>query len=166
MLGLCALTSPAHAYDCAGTPADAVMTLPEPLAHWGTLVCTPYGHLIAQKTGWIWSYPGAYAPVFLPSQMVQKDPAELGNKSYFTKIEMSQVEGDEFQSAYSAYHDGFGPDDALPSGYRLDLASISGRTLKLYFFDYGTSAWGIWCPQECDRSTRFMVLDMSKPPKP
>jgi hypothetical protein len=150
--------------DCAGTPTEAVSDLPSPLNEWGQLVCTPYGHIISNKDGWIWSYPAAYAPVFIPSQMVQKEPKELGNKSYFTKIIMTKVEGSEFQETYSVFHAGFDAKETLPVGYRLDVASVSGDSLKLYFFDYGDSAWGIWCRDTCDPKLSFMVLNMAKRP--
>jgi hypothetical protein len=163
-LGLSAFISQARAFDCAGTPAGAVMTLPDPLAKWGALVCTPYGHIISNRAGWVWSNPGSYSPVWIPSQMVRAAPASLGNQSYFIKIEMTKVKGDEFQTAYSVFHDRFAPEPKPPDGYRLDLVSISGRTLKLYFFDYGTFASGIWCPEQCDPSSRFMILDMSRRP--
>jgi len=158
----CSLAAPVG--DCAGTPADAVVDLPPPLNAWGQIACTPYGHIISNKEGWIWSYPGAYAPVFVPSQMVRKNPAELGNRSYFTNIKMTKVEGAEFEEAYSAFHASFRKDEALPIGYRLDATSVSGKNLKLYFFDYGDSAWGIWCRETCDPKLSFMVLNMAKRP--
>jgi hypothetical protein len=150
--------------DCAGTPKEAIVDLPSPLNDWGQVVCTPYGHIISSKDGWIWSYPGAYAPVFVPSQMVRREPKELGNKSYFTKISLTEVEGQEFQEAYSVFHAGFDSKEALPVGYRVDVTSISGESLKLYFFDYGHSAWGIWCRDTCDPKLSFMVLNMAKSP--
>lgn len=157
--------SKARADDCAGTPAAAVTALPPPLAKWGALVCTPYGQIISNHDGWIWSNPGAYSPVFIPSQMVKSNPKPLGNQSYFTKIEMTKVNGDEFQSAYTAYHGNFAPDTKIPVGYRLDLASVTGKKLILYFFDYGTHAWGIWCGTgKCDPASRFMILDMAHRP--
>ena len=159
-------TTQVRADDCTGTPAGAVMTLPEPLSKWGTIVCTPYGHIISNRQGWIWSNPGGYSPVFIPAQMVQKDPAPVGNASYFTKIEMAKVQGPEFQVAYQAYHQNFAPDTKMPNGYRLDVSSVSGRTLQLFFFDYGTHAWAIWCPDgKCDPSSRFMILDMAHNPQ-
>ncbi|MFZ3088579.1 MAG: hypothetical protein WA123_10995 [Methylotenera sp.] len=150
--------------DCTGTPADAVVELPAPLSSWGQIACTQYGHIITNNTGYIWSYPGAYAPVFVPSQMVRNNPTELGNKSYFTSIKMTKVEGTEFEEPYSAFHSGFAKDKSLPSGYRLDATSVSGDSLKLYFFDYGDSAWGIWCRETCDPTSSFMVLNMAKQP--
>lgn len=150
--------------DCAGTPSEAVVNLPSPLDAWGQIACTPYGHILSNKEGWIWSYPGAYAPVFIPSQMVKASPLELRNKSYFTSIKMTRVDGQEFAAAYSAFHAGFDENDATPVGYRLDAKAVSGNAVKLYFFDYGDSAWGIWCPDACDPKSSFMILNMAKQP--
>jgi hypothetical protein len=151
---------------CAGAPpAQAVTTLPQPLAKWGSLICTPYGYIISNHEEWIWSNPGSYAPVFVPAQMVRTNPAALGKTSYFTKIDMAKVSGDEFKTAYDAYHSHYAPDPQLPAGYRLDVQSISGGTLTLYFFDYGANAWGIWCPDgKCVPESKFMLIDMSKKP--
>jgi len=164
VIGFWAIAAPARAYDCAGTPPNAVMTLPEPLAAWGALVCTSSGHIITNKEGWIWTHPGGYAPVSFPSQMVQTVPSALGNKSYFTRIDMTKVDGDEFQMAFSAFHEGFAPDAEQPTAYRLELTSVSGQMLKVYFFDYNVRVWGISCPDKCDRSTRFMLLNLNKAP--
>jgi hypothetical protein len=155
----------AHAADCAGTPSAAVMKLPSPLDEWGTIVCTEYGHIISNHDGWIWSMPGAYSPVFIPSQMVRDNPEPLGNRSYFLKIEMTKVAGKEFDDAYEAVHAGFAPDAIKPIGYRLDVVSVSSRSLQLYFFA-GKSIWGIWCRDgKCDTSSRFMLLDMNHKPE-
>ncbi len=159
-------THAAMADACTGTPPAAVATLPQPLSKWGAIVCTPYGHVISNQKGYIWSRPAGYSPVFIPSQMVNTDPALLGNKSYFTKIDVQKVDGDEFEAAYQAFHDGFATEKNLPNGYRLDVTSVSGRSLKLYFFDYSGHAWGIWCPGgKCDRDSRFMILDMLHKPQ-
>ena len=151
--------------DCIGTPSEAIIDLPSPLNVWGEIACTPFGHILSNKEGWIWSYPGAYSPVFIPSQMVQSNPAELGNKSYFTSIKMTNVEGVEFEEAYSSFHSGMAKDEHLPVGYRLDTTSVSGKSLKLYFFDYGDFSWGIWCRDACDPKSSFMVMNMTKQPK-
>jgi hypothetical protein len=164
-IGLSICIPQAQADDCTGMPSGAAMTLPQPLSRWAELICTPYGQIITNHQGWIWSNPGSYSPVFIPSQMVVSDPKSLGNNSYFTKIQLTKVEGDEFQSAYSVFHGRMAPDPKLPEGYRLDVASVSGNALVLYFFDYGSHAWGIWCPHGiCDSDSRFMVLDMAHRP--
>lgn len=53
--------------NCEGSPAQAVLELPAPLSQWGSIVCTPYGHIISNHDGWIWSRPGSYSPVFIGS---------------------------------------------------------------------------------------------------
>ncbi len=160
-LSLAAGVSAVRADDCAGTPANAVMNLPQPLARWGQIVCTPYGHIISSHDGWIWSNVGSYSPVMIPAQMVVDHPAATGNRSYFTK-------GDKYYDIYNIFHSQMGPDGKLPTVYRLDVESVPGPPvthLTLYFFDYGASAWGMWCPHEkCDPTSKFMILDMAHSP--
>ena len=96
--------------------------------------------------------------------MVRENPQQIGNNSYFTRIDLAKVDGAEFETAYLAFHDGFGKDERTPTGYRLDVMSNTGKTLKLYFFDYGDSAWGIWCPDKCEPGSRFMLMNMAKRP--
>lgn len=151
--------------DCSGTPTDAITNLPHPLSRWGKIVCTPYGHIIASKEGWVWTNPGSYSPVFIPSQMVRDYPAELGNKSYFTQIAITPVKGKEFEEAYAAVNAGFDKGSKLPAGYRLEVKSVSGKSLKLYLFEYNNYGWGIWCTTACDGGSRFMLLDMAERPR-
>jgi len=33
----------------------------------------------------------------------------------------------------------------MPKVYSLQVVFISGKTLRLNFFDYGDSKWGMWC---------------------
>lgn len=158
------LSAPAQADDCAGTPAGAITTLPEPLDAWGQLFCTPYGHVIAAHEGWIWSQMGAYAPVFIPSQMVRDNPAPLGNQSYFTSLTLAAVTAEEAEPALAEIRKLFA--DMPKRSYRFDAVSVSGRALRLYFLDYGNdSRLGIWCRDgTCGRESIFMLLDMSKEP--
>lgn len=167
VVSLTAWTSVVHAApigDCTGTPKIAISELPTPLGTWGQIECTPYGHVISAKQGWIWSEPGGYRPVFVPSQMVHDNPSEVGNQSYFSSIKMTRVDGAEFADAYGTFNEGMAPSEKPPTGYRLDVVSSSGRALKLYFFDYGTHAWGIWCSEKCDKSSSFMLLNVAQRP--
>jgi hypothetical protein len=153
--------------DCTGTPPNAVMTLPAPLAKWGQISCTPFGHVLASHKDWIWILPTVRKPVFVPSQMVDRMPQPLGNKSYFTKIDVMRISGDEFTRAYETFHEGFDPNEVTPDGYRVDLTSVSGKTVRLYFFDYDTYAWGMECREtKCERDSRFMILDKDHMPSP
>lgn len=151
---------------CAGSPPQAVLKLPAPLSQWGTVVCTPYGHIISNHDGWIWSRPGAYSPVFVPSQMVRSNPKPLGNASYFTKIEFVPVSLSNKAAidALAELNKHFDPEVAS-NAYRLYVTGSLGRSLVIYFFRLGNSIWGIWCDKDganCSSSSAFMVLDMRK----
>lgn len=151
---------------CAGSPGDAVLSLPSPLSDWASVVCTPYGHVISGRDGWIWTPPGAYAPVFVPSQMVRSKPEPIGNKAYFTKIAFVEapLSAKETKDALAAINEGMSAEPASKA-YRLSATGYLGRSLVLYFFQFGTSTWGIWCDErgsQCSSSSAFMVLDMRK----
>jgi hypothetical protein len=150
--------------DCTTTPPKAIVSLPAPLSQWGTVICTPYGYIISNHDGWIWSYPGGYAPVFVPSQMVRSNPKPIGSKSYFTQISFTEMPlaDKSTQEALAALNKGLPPEPASKA-YRLSATGSLGRTLSLYFFQNGSSMWGIWCDEhgsQCNSDTRFMVLDM------
>tara|TARA_R110001592_G_scaffold235022_1_gene492859 strand:- start:216 stop:728 length:513 start_codon:yes stop_codon:yes gene_type:complete len=152
----------APAGDCEGTPEGAILELPSPLNNWGQIACTEYGHIITNMDGWIWSNPGAYSPVMIPSQMVRRNPEPVGNNSYFTKIEMNQLGPEESNEVIELFEAGFDSSGQPVKVYNLSIASISGRELSFMFLDYGESQWGMWCNNGCDPQSKFMLLDMEK----
>lgn len=166
----CFLSTPPKAAgeaDCSAAPPDAVMMLPAPLSKWGQISCTPFGHVISSHEGWVWAWPDGSGMVFLPSQMVSRDPLPIGNLSYFKKIEMTKVSGHEFDEAYDIFRQGLEQNAVKPDGYRVDLTSALGNSMRVYFFDYDTYAWGMACPDNtCHRDSRFMVVDKAHRPLP
>jgi hypothetical protein len=154
--------------DCAGSPAEAVLMLPPPLNKWGQITCTPYGHVLAGTGNWTWVWPDGSGTVFIPSQLVMSNPELLGNRSYFTHIEVTRVRGAEFDQAYATFREGLAvPKEVPPDVYRADLTSVSGKTMKVYFFDYDTFAWGMSCPDNnCVQDSRFIMLDRTREPLP
>ena len=170
-LALLALAFAGHASaqdnpGCSSVPPGAVTTLPTPLSQWAAIVCTPYGYIISNHEGWIWSNPGSYSPVFIPSQMVRDNPKPLGAASYFTKIGLAKVSlaDDRTKEVLAALQKGYAPD--TPKGaYRLEVTGSLGRSLVLYFFDWGTSLNGIWCGSDgadCESDSAFMLLNMRR----
>ena len=153
-------------HDCTSAPADAITTLPEPLNKWGQMLCTSYGEILASRAGWMWLMPD-FDPVLIPAQVMDTEPQKTGNTIYFTKIDVARVKGPEFEAAYAAFHDGFDQNEVRPDAYRVDLTTIEGRSIRMYFFDYDTYAWGMSCPGDrCETDTRFMILDKNTRPKP
>ena len=154
-------------HDCASAPADAVMQLPAPLSKWGQIACTPLGHMLTSREGWIWIMPDASGTVLIPAQELEKAKESTSAESYFIRIDVTQVKGEEYDSAYGTFHIGFDDKEVKPDAYRVDLTSASGRTVRMFFFDYDSYAWGMTCPDnKCDVDTRFMILDKKNRPKP
>jgi hypothetical protein len=153
--------------DCVGSPPEAVMTLPPPLGKWGQIACTPYGHVLQGRGNWVWIWPDGSGTVFIPSQLVMNNPEIVGNRSYFTNIEVSAVRGLEFDQAYATFREGIDGKETPPDVYRADLTSVSGRVMRVYFFDYDSYAWGMSCPDNnCVQDSRFAILDRTREPVP
>jgi hypothetical protein len=157
----------ASAIDCSGSPAEAVMTLPAPLSKWGQISCTSYGHVLQGRGNWVWIWPDGSGTVFIPSQLVMNNPEILGNRSYFTQVDVLRVTGAEFEQAYATFREGLDGKETPPDVYRAHLTSVSGRVMRVYFFDYDSYAWGMSCPDNnCVRDSRFIILDRTREPAP
>ena len=154
-------------HDCGNAPPDAVMKLPAPLSKWGQISCTPLGHMLTSHEGWIWIMPDASGTVLIPAQELENAKETTSAESYFTRIDVAQVKGEEYDAAYGAFHIGFDDKEVKPDAYRVELTSVSGRTVRMFFFDYDSYAWGMTCPgNKCDTDTRFMILDKNHKPEP
>lgn len=154
-------------HDCSAAASDAVVKLPAPLSKWGQIACTPLGQILTSHEGWIWIMPDASGTVLIPAQELENAKEASTTESYFTKIDIAQVKGQEFDSAYLTFHAGFDDKEVKPDAYRVDLITASGKDIRLFFFDYESYAWGMTCPDnKCDADTRFMILDRNNRPKP
>jgi hypothetical protein len=155
-------TSPSTAHDreeCDGTPLDAVAMLPSPLRKWGQIDCTPVGQVLASHDGWIWASLKDATKVVLPAEALSTGPAELGDLSYFTKIEAHELHQDELASALSAFHDGLEFKESDSKVYRVNITIASGGVASLLFFDFGAFAGGMWCPEDgCVEESRFLIM--------
>ncbi len=164
---------------CGVSPSEAVTSLPAPLDKWAQIICTQSGQVITGHEGWVWMEPMRHAIVIIPSQNLKADSDGVAvdqdsgtgggkaDKSYFTKVEFTKVNGDEFAKVYGVFHSGFDENDGKPAAYRLELKTMSGKVMRLYMFDYFTYGWGMACSEEaCDPASRFVMLNMSKDPKP
>jgi hypothetical protein len=153
--------------ECKGTPMDAVMMLPAPLRKWGRIDCTPFGHTLASRDGWVWASLDDGSKVRIPSQLSRGKPAEIGNASYFTAIHEKQVNDDDRANATEVFEDGTAVKGDASNVYRVDLTSVSGRNMTLYFFDFGTFAGGMWCPENgCVPESRFLIMQQDDAHKP
>ena len=176
-LALCTLTIAAglngstaatfEEHDCSSAPLGALTKLPLPLSKWGQITCTSLGQMLTSHEGWIWIMPDRSGEVLIPAEDLENAKNAATSESYFIRIDVAQVKGQEFDSAYGAFHIGFDDKEVKPDAYRVDLTSVSGNTIRMFFFDYDTYAWGMSCPDnKCDAETRFMILDKNHKPQP
>jgi len=83
--------------DCDHPPERAVRTLPEPVARWAQLDCTPVGQMLISSEDWVWRYPGSFTDrPFLPAWM-SADPGISAEPRYFKSIAARQAGADEAQ---------------------------------------------------------------------
>jgi hypothetical protein len=151
---------------CAVAP-EVVTTLPAPLNRWAQMRCTSAGYVITGREGWIWIEPNNNALVVIPSQAFEAESDLHDSSSYFTKVAVTKVRGEEFERAYEVFHAGFDPKDGKPAAYRVDLSTMAGKDIRLYMFDYFTYGWGMACTKDaCDPSSRFVMLNMAQDPRP
>jgi hypothetical protein len=150
----------ADEFDCHGSPSQAVRVLPAPLRKWGYIHCTQFGHMLESRDGWVWAWLDGSGEVAIPSQMVKRNPVELGNESYFVTIEVSDLNAEKLVFALSLFNDGLNITEGEVKGYRVQLTSVSGRSTTIYFLDFATFAGGIWCPDDgCVPQSRFMIME-------
>lgn len=152
---------------CADSPKDAVLSLPAPLSHWGSVYCTKYGHAVAAKERWLWSFPGAFAPVHLPAQMVRRNPKELGNAAYFKQVNLETLLGNAADDAAAKINETLGArsDSPVAGAYRLTLQNQDGESHVVLFVQTveevknGKGLWGLWCNESCKDGLPFMLLN-------
>jgi hypothetical protein len=158
---------------CAGSPAESVLQLPPPLNDWGKVYCTKFGHTLAARDRWIWSFPSALAPVHLPAQMVRDQPKEVGNAAHFKKIELLALNGQDAQDVVAKINGKLGTRSNPPvsSAYRLTLVNQEGDTHEVLFaitkaeVELGKGHWGMWCDKNCADGSPFMLLNYEKQAK-
>ena len=152
---------------CSGTPFDAVMRLPSVIAKWGHIACTPMGHVLESRDGWVWASVDSGSNVLIPSQVSSRNPRDVGNDSYFTTIKATQLATDDAATAISLFNEGLNFDEPNSNVYRVEVISASGASNTLYFFDFGSFAGGMACPDsECDPDTRFLIIQRLSKPRP
>ena len=149
--------------ECRDSPDGAVTTLPSPLRKWGAISCTPYGQVLGSRDGWMWASLDDAKGVLIPSQMVHGRPRQLGNDSYFVAIHVRQLKEDDLASAMSVFDKDLAIDGSTAKAYRVELTSVSGDTVTFDFFDFGTFAGGMYCPDDdgCVPDSRFLIMNQN-----
>lgn len=147
--------------DCRQAPAGAVIEVPRPAAAFARVFCTRYGHVLGPADGWVWTFPGSYAPVFLPAQMVRSDPLPVGHERHFTALRAEPLAPAELEARYRPLGEEVfaGARPKQLSGYRLEADSNGGGGHALYAFDTGAGEyWAYGCSPRCKPQRPFLIM--------
>ena len=151
--------------DCKDAKKEAVTEIPEPFEDLAAVHCTIYGHLITGSEGVLWNYPGGFAPVIIPSQMVKAEPKVVNHEMYFTSITANTLKGKEAKNIFSRFGKGFDMSEVESPAEVLELVATNNESIeqKVYLFNAGqNSIWGFACQPTCKPEMSFMVLKMRK----
>ena len=149
----------AHADEiCQDMPSDAVLRLPEPVRKWGQISCTSHGQAFGSRDGWIWASLKDASRVSIVAGSPQ-DSEILGEEPYFTDVAVHEISGDELEPTLAVFRHGMKLTGAHPKAYAVTLTVTSGAVARIMFFDFGTFAGGMWCPDDgCIPESQFLVM--------
>jgi hypothetical protein len=154
---------------CDTPPADAVRSLPAPLADWAVIECSPMGQQLVQASRWQWRYPASFKvrPV-IPAWSAAASEQEPGAK-YFIELALESVAPEALAERHgwigaqvSTYRDA---EPAPPRAIRrLRAENNLGHEFDVWFaeFDAGRM-WAVMCVPECRVEYAFRLQPLSPP---
>ena len=153
----------AHADEvCQDMPSEAVMRLPAPIRKWGQISCTSHGLALGSRDGWIWASLKDAQQVSIAAGSPQ-DREILGEDPYFTDVTVDEMPEDELEPALAVFQHGMKLTGTHPKAYAVTLTVTSGAVAHIMFFDFGTFAGGMWCPDEgCIPDSQFLIMKQER----
>jgi hypothetical protein len=149
----------AHAREvCQDMPSDAVVSLPETLRQWAQITCTSHGQTFGSRDGWIWASLKDASRVSI-SAGSPEDSEILGEEPYFTDVAVHEISEGELEPTLAVFGHGMTLTGAHPKAYTVTLTVTTGAVARIMFFDFGTFAGGMWCPDDgCIPESQFLVM--------
>lgn len=149
---------------CSDAPRESVTEVPKMVSDVASIKCTIYGHILTGADGVLWNYPGAFAPVIIPSQMVRSEPEKVNHQFYFTSVTARSLNKEEAISAYKGLGDGFDVLKEAPATIEIIATNQKSMSQKVYLFQLGPETiWGYACQPTCKPEMSFMVLKFERP---
>jgi hypothetical protein len=148
---------------CSDAPDGAVTEVPKLVSDIASIKCTIYGHILTGADGVLWNYPGAFAPVIIPSQMVLSEPEEVNHQFHFTAVTAMRLDKEEAISVYKGFGEGFDVPKEVPATIEIIATNQKSVSQKVYLFQLGPKTmWGYACQPTCKPEMSFMVLKFDR----
>ena len=156
---------PEFEISCQDGPKEMVTDVPKLVQTLASVKCTIYGQILTGADGVLWNYPGGFAPVIIPAQMVRAQPEEVNNEFHFTSVSAKKLSQKEAAEMYKGFGQGFDemPKEA-PETIEIVATNQKGVTQKVYLFQLAPeSMWGFACQPTCKPEMAFMVMKFEQP---
>lgn len=145
---------------CQDGPREMVTEVPELVNALASIKCTIYGQILTGADGVLWNYPGGFAPVIIPAQMVRTQPEKVNNLFHFTSVLARKLNQSEAIEVYKTFAKGFDemPKEA-PETTEIVVTNQNGSTQKVYLLQLSPETmWGFACQPTCKPEMAFMVM--------
>ena len=77
---------PEFEISCQDGPKEMITEVPKLVQSLASVKCTIYGQILTGAESVLWNYPGGFAPVIIPAQMVRAQPKKVNNEFHFTSV--------------------------------------------------------------------------------
>lgn len=150
---------------CQDGPKDIVTEVPKLVYALASVKCTVYGQILTGADGVLWNYPGGFAPVIIPAQMVRTQPERVNNKFHFTSVAAKKLSHSEAVEIYQDFGRGFDEmQKEAPETIEIAVTNQKGVTQKVYLFQLAPETmWGFACQPTCKPEMAFMVMKFEQP---
>lgn len=156
---------PEFEISCQGGPKEMVTEVPKLVHALASVKCTIYGQILTGADGVLWNYPGGFAPVIIPAQMVRTQPEKVNNQFHFTSVTARKLSKKDASEIYKGFGQDFDemPKEA-PETIEIVATNQKGVTQKVYLFQLAPeSMWGFACQPTCKPEMAFMVMKFEQP---
>ncbi len=146
---------------CDTLPANALSSLPEPVATWGVLDCLPVGQVIAQREGWTWRFPGSFFNKPWIFAATPPDSRIVPGMRYFTRLNVEHLDratAAKRHETFRAQLPTYGLQDQPAQMLRIVAENdLSHPTEFFVSFANEHDGWAIVCVPQCAVENVFMI---------
>jgi len=147
--------------DCERLPANAIASLPQPIAAWTSLACRQTGQSLVESAEWQWRYPASFTTRVIVSAGMGS-PQAAGAR-YFTAVTVAARDSaaaaqlhEQLTRDVAVYADNAGS-SAPGSAYTLIASNDLGDQLQVHFLPRGGDFLGVVCAPKCIPESTFIV---------
>src|SRR5450830_46995 len=158
-LALCLMLRPAFAeekilpaIDCADAPSSALTFVLPPFGKWMGIYCSPSGHALVPKPGYLWVNKNAGVWMFFANSVDKPAPLSSKHASYFVHRGYTHgpLSGDQIEFAYKMLEANSGVKDKFEQAWYLTMQSNRNLLYTFYIFmNSNGPEWIVACVNRC-----------------